>query len=174
MKTKANGHHEIVSQNTWPLHTPPCLFITPPDKTLLEKLADNHLVKKFPDFYGSGGSLVRSTEPNINRLFLAKSIHSIIWNRFFVTSLLILSPNLYALLFQAFSSLRPFCHLSLACYILPPSRPRFNRELEMAFQNYADAEGYVEEHSENWTHTWRKLLGSRFAKCVVARVCESN
>jgi hypothetical protein len=117
MKTKGNGHHKIVLPT-------PGLFLTPSDTFLVEKLADNHLVKKFPHLYDSGGSLVRSTEPNIGRLSLAISIRSTISTRFFLTSVLILSPNLYALLFQAFSSLRPSCHLFLACYILhPPLHP---------------------------------------------------
>jgi hypothetical protein len=101
----------------------PRLLLTPPDTFIVEELVDNHLVKKFPDFYGSGGSLVRSIETNRGRLSLAKSIQSTISGRFFVTSVLILSPNLYALLFQAFSALRPSYHPSLACYKLHPPPP---------------------------------------------------
>jgi hypothetical protein len=104
-----------------PNSTLPRLFLTPPETFLVEKLADNHLVKTFPDFYGCEGSLVHSIAPNIGSLSLAKSIQSTISTRFFVTSVPILSPNLYALLFQVFSSLRPSCHLSLACYILHPT-----------------------------------------------------
>jgi hypothetical protein len=85
MKTKVNGHYEIVLLT-------PGLFLTPPDIFLVEKLAHSHLVKKFPHLYDSGGSLVRSIEPNIGRLSLAKSIRSTISTRFFLTSVLILSP----------------------------------------------------------------------------------
>jgi hypothetical protein len=119
----------------------------------------------------SGGSLLRSTEPNIGRLSWDKLIQSTSLNRLFITTLLILSPSLYALIF-------PTVLFSSDLQTISPMRATYSSQLILPdlIQNFSKLH---RRYGVVWKARW--ILNSYMKgiitkqvrkKCIVARVCE--